>query len=115
DLDGDGDADQADRTFWVQDLSNTYFGDSDFNGEFNSGDFVAVFGTAKYETGQPATWAEGDWNGDGIFGSGDFVTAFAGGGYEGGPREGGLQTVPEPSSIVLLVCGLLGLVARNRR
>jgi len=115
DLDNDGDTDADDRTVWVQTLANTFFGDADFNGEFNSGDFVTVFGAAKYETGQPATWSQGDWNGDGVFNSGDFVTAFGGGGYEGGPREGGLQTVPEPSSAVLGICGLLFVMAPWRR
>lgn len=106
DLDGDGDADIEDRLHWVQNLSNTFFGDADFNGEFNSGDFVTVFVPAKYETDEAATWSEGDWNGDGVFNSGDFVTAFTGGGYESGPREGGLQIVPEPSSAVLVLLGV---------
>ena len=114
DLDDDGDADADDRAVWVQTLANTFFGDADFNGEFNSGDFVTVFGAAKYETDQPATWSEGDWNGDGVFNSGDFVTAFGGGGYESGPRDGGLQTVPEPSSLALVACGLLAMAARRR-
>ncbi|MCA9215605.1 MAG: PEP-CTERM sorting domain-containing protein [Planctomycetales bacterium] len=115
DLNNDGQVNYDDRVEWVVGLSNTYIGDANFDGQFNSSDFVAVFGAAKYETGQDATWAEGDWNGDGKFNSGDFVAAFAGGGYEGGPRPGGLQTVPEPSSIVLVVCGMICLAARRRR
>ncbi|MCA9213834.1 MAG: hypothetical protein KDB27_12270, partial [Planctomycetales bacterium] len=95
DLNGDGNTDYADRVHWVETLSNTYIGDSNFDGEFSSADFVAVFTTAKYETGQPATWAEGDWNGDGLFSSSDFVAAFSGAGYEQGTRDGGLQVVPE--------------------
>lgn len=114
DLDGDGDTDIDDRRFWIEDLANTFFGDSDFNGEFNSSDFVAVFVPAKYETGQPATWTEGDWNGDKVFGSSDFVTAFQGQGYESGPREGGLQLVPEPNAVALLWMGIVCLVRRKR-
>ena len=75
---------------------------------------MTIFGAAKYETGEAATWAEGDWNGDGAFNSSDFVAAFSGGGYEKGPRDGGLQVVPEPSSVVLLV-GLAGLLTLRRR
>ena len=115
DLNGDNVVNAADRTFWVETLSNTYFGDSNFDGEFSSSDFVSVFGAAKYETGQAATWAEGDWNGDGVFSSTDFVAAFSGAGYEVGAREGGLQVVPEPSALGLLSIGALALLGLRRR
>lgn len=115
DLNGDGMVSLADRTEWVEVLTNTYFGDSNFDGEFSSSDFVTVFVPAKYETGQPATWSEGDWNGDGLFNSSDFVAAFTGAGYENGPRDGGLQVVPEPSAIALILFGILGLSRINRR
>ena len=115
DLNEDGAVTFADREQWVVGLSNTFIGDANFDGEFNSSDFVTVFGAAKYETGQAATWSEGDWNGDGQFNSADFVAAFGGGGYESGPRDGNLQTVPEPSSIFLVGIGLLAFAARRRR
>ena len=115
DLTGDGAVDMDDRIFWVQDLSNTYIGDANLDGEFSSADFVTVFGAAKYETDAPATWSEGDWNGDGAFTSGDFVAAFSGGGYENGPRDGGLQVVPEPSSCLLVVLGILSVVCCFRQ
>ncbi|MCA9211867.1 MAG: PEP-CTERM sorting domain-containing protein [Planctomycetales bacterium] len=115
DLNGDGNVNIADRIEWVENLSNTFMGDANFDGEFNSSDFVTVFTPAKYETGQAATWAEGDWNGDKEFDSSDFVTAFSGGGYESGPRNGGLQVVPEPSGIVLLLTGLFFLMRRHNR
>lgn len=114
DLDGDGDADADDRVYWVETLSNTFLGDSNFDGEFSSADFVTVFVPAKYETNEPATWAEGDWNGDGVFGSADFVAAFVGAGYENGPRDGGLMVVPEPSTSLLVLVGLAGLLVRRR-
>ncbi|MCA9212762.1 MAG: PEP-CTERM sorting domain-containing protein [Planctomycetales bacterium] len=115
DLNGDGSVNYEDRRMWVEDLTNTFIGDANFDGQFNSSDFVAVFGAAKYEKGEAATWSEGDWNGDGVFSSSDFVAAFGGGGYETGPRDGGLQTVPEPSSIVLILFGLCGLARIARR
>ena len=114
DLDGDGSVSDADRVFLVKDstLKNSYIGDSNLDGEFNSSDFVAVFGAAKYETDLAAGWAEGDWNGDGLFNSSDFVAAFSDGGYELGPRQP--AAVPEPSSVVLLLMGLAALARRRR-
>ena len=106
---------QSDRTVWVEDLKYTYFGDANFDGQFNSTDFVAVFVAAKYEDEVPmnAGWSEGDWNGDGDFDSSDFVTAFVGAGFEVGPRPAPAQTVPEPSSSLLLLLGILAI--RRRR
>ena len=109
DLDGDGAVAQSDRQMWVETLKNTYFGDSNLDGEFSSTDFVTVFAAAKYETGQPAGWAEGDWNGDGLFGSSDFVTAFGAGGYEVGPRVAA-NAVPEPRISILMFVGSMLLV-----
>lgn len=113
DLDNNEIVNDEDLRVWVEDLLFTYFGDANLDGEFNSGDFVAVFSAGKFETGEAATWAEGDWNGDGVFGSGDFVKAFSGGGFELGPRPA--AAVPEPSTIGILLIGFLGLVARSRR
>ena len=113
DLDNNAVVNDEDLRVWVEDLKFTYFGDANLDDEFNSSDFVAVFGAGKFETGQAATWAEGDWNGDGVFGSGDFVKAFSGGGFEIGPRPA--SVVPEPSSLGILLIGLFGLFARIRR
>ncbi len=115
DLNEDGATNLADRVMWVEALSNTYMGDANFDGQFNSSDFVTVFGAAKYEKGEAATWGEGDWNGDGLFNSSDFVAAFSGGGYEQGERDGGLQTVPEPTSLVALIIAAGLFVGRVRR
>ena len=109
----DGKTDAADRIAWAEQVQNSWLGDSNFDGEFSSGDFVLVFSTAKYETGEMAGYAEGDWNGDMLFDSGDFVTAFTSGGYEQGPRP--VNAVPEPTAAGLFVFGLVGLNTLRRR
>ena len=104
--------DATERVNYVHDVLGTWIGDSNFDGEFNSTDFVVVFGAGEYEDelAVNSTWATGDWNGDGEFNSSDFVAAFVDGGYEKGPRP---AAVPEPSSVVLLLMGALACVRRR--
>jgi hypothetical protein len=98
-----------DRTFWVETLSNTYWGDSNLDGEFNTGDLVQVLEFGQYEDDLAGNsgWTEGDWDGDGDFTTSDLVQALEGGGYEIGPRDAVLP-VPEPanSGIVLLLAAM---------
>ncbi|MCA9213640.1 MAG: hypothetical protein KDB27_11270, partial [Planctomycetales bacterium] len=67
DLNGDDLVNSSDRVVWIKDLFNTYFGDANLDGEFNSTDFVVVFTANLYEDDVDgnATWETGDWNGDG--------------------------------------------------
>ena len=69
----------------------------------------------EYEDGAAGNsgWATGDWNGDMDFDSSDFVAAFQGAGFEAGPRAA-VAAVPEPSSIVLLLVGMLFCIRRRR-
>ena len=66
---------------------HTYLGDSNLDGRFDEQDLVAVFIVGKYLTGQPAGWADGDWNGYQIFDQEDFVDAFIAGSYLAAPRS----------------------------
>ena len=56
-------------------------GDADMNGIFDQSDILLVLRAAKYLTGQPASFAEGDWTGDGIFDQLDIIAAIAAGTY----------------------------------
>ena len=114
DENGDGVIDGEDRLIWVQDHAGTWVGDSDLDGEFNSGDLVVVFTAGKYETGQMAGWGEGDWDGNIFFDSSDLVAAFTDGGYEQGPLS--LAAVPEPNGIGMIIIALvLTAVSSTRR
>ncbi len=114
DLNSDQLVDEKDHEVWVKELKNTWFGDANLDGEFNTGDLVQVLGTGKYETQEYASWSEGDWNGDGVFGTGDLVKALEDGGYEMGPRMNAL-VVPEPSGAAVLAIGVFVALCRQRR
>jgi hypothetical protein len=75
---------------------------------------VQVFAAGKYETGEDAGWAEGDWDANLEFNSSDMVAAFADGGYEQGLKTDAAG-VPEPAPVLLLVTGLMAVVFRRRR
>ena len=72
-------------------------GDSDQDFDFDQFDLVQVQIAAKYLTGAPATWGDGDWNGapggqqgdppqgDGLFNQLDIVSALGAGIYLTGP------------------------------
>jgi hypothetical protein len=116
DVNGDRLVDQSDRQTWVNTLRMTYFGDSNLDGEFNSGDLVHVFGAGEYEDSLSinSSWSEGDWNGSGDFDSSDLVLAFQYAGYERGPRQV-LAAVPEPSGGLLFGIAVLGTILISRR
>jgi hypothetical protein len=109
DLNQDSIVDQEDRRVWVEELKCTYFGDATLDGQFNSGDLVAVFQAGQYEDAEidNSTWATGDWDGSGDFETGDLVLAFQSGGFERGPRE---KPVPVPEMHGPIMLSLLGIV-----
>ena len=115
DLNNDQSVDVLDLNDWIRNIKQTWIGDANLDGEFNSTDFVLVFEAGKFETDQAANWSDGDWNGDGRFNSGDFVAAFQDGGFELGPRPMN-EAVPEPTghlSLLVLACFMI-LKMRSR-
>ena len=116
DLNEDGQVTRSDHVMLVTDILNTWLGDSNLDGEFNSGDFVKVFQASEFEDGIDgnSTWATGDWNGDGDFTTGDFVVAFQQGEYERGPKAAA-NTVPEPNLNLMLILGVTGFALARQR
>ena len=87
---------------------NTHIGHSDMNGQFNEQGFVKVFIEGKYLTAEKAGWVQGDWDGNFKADDQDFVAAFIAGGYLKGQR---MAAVPEPSTLLMLVLGVIAMVA----
>ena len=83
DLNLDGQVDLKDKSFLIQDVLRTNFGDANLDGRFNSTDLVLIFQRGAYEDDLAfnSGWADGDWNGDGEFDSTDLVWAFRSGAY----------------------------------
>jgi hypothetical protein len=112
DLNSDALVDEGDVRVWIKDLFNSWVGDANLDGEFNSSDLVTVLATGTYEADVAAVWTTGDFNGDGRADSSDLVAALADGGYELGPRAA-IRAVPEPTGALLLSLGILGLLTRR--
>ncbi len=104
--------DAQDYDVLVEHLGNSWFGDADLDGEFNSGDFVQALLAGKYETSDNAGWAEGDWNGHGMFDIADFGITFVDGGYQQGPRTD-VTEVPGPRGVLLLLFDVVGVLRRS--
>ncbi|MEZ6118852.1 MAG: SdrD B-like domain-containing protein [Pirellulaceae bacterium] len=74
-------------------------GDTNQDLYFDEADFIMAHKAGLFETGEPATWSEGDWNGapggepgnppigDDEFNSSDYVAAFITGNYRIGPYD----------------------------
>ena len=111
DLNGDGAVSEADRNYLIHEVLNTFFGDSNLDGEFSSSDLTLTFQASQYEDAvdRNSTWVTGDWNGDQEFDSSDLVFAFAEGAYEKGPRAA-VAAVPEPNCSVTMALALAALL-----
>jgi hypothetical protein len=83
-------------------------GDANEDGQFSFDDIFQVLGSAKYETGLPARWGEGDWTGDGFFSFDDIFAALSTGNYETGPyvAAGAAEAALERTALDGLFAGL---------
>lgn len=118
DLNGDGNVDHNDRTFWVKDLKNTFFGDANLDQLFDSRDVVIVFQAGQFEDAIAgnSNWESGDWDGDCDFTTSDLILAFREDSFENGPRRS--LVLPEPVNswpIVLLLCRIVVCRVERKR
>ena len=115
DLNDDGKVNLGDHHHWITSLKQTWIGDANLDGEFNSTDLVRVFEAGQYEDQIVANsnWSNGDWNADRDFNTGDLVHAFQDGGYEQGLRVE-MRPVPEPASSITVLIILAGRLLRRR-
>jgi hypothetical protein len=114
DLDSDALVNDADIRVWVKDLFNSWIGDANLDGEFNTSDLVGVLASGTYEADVDSVWTTGDFNGDGRTNTSDLVAALSDGGYEAGPRAA-VAAVPEPSGAMLSWLAVVTILAWRQR
>ncbi len=116
DLTDDDQVNRSDLETWVVDLKNTWIGDANLDGEFNTSDLTQVLQAGQYEdlVEGNSTWATGDWNADLDFDTGDLVYALQSGGYELGPRQA-VRAVAEPAASGLILMGISCILLFARR
>jgi len=111
----------------VADLLQAAPGDANGDRQVDAGDIEAILAANKFMTGQPADWSDGDFTGDGFVDAGDIEAILAANLFMTGPyvppkgASGAYYAkiaVPEPSTVVMLVAGGLGVLLalwRRRR
>jgi hypothetical protein len=117
----------------IQDPPALQPGDADMDCDFDQLDLVRVQVAAKYLTAEAATWGEGDWDGapggsaedkipppgDGQFNQLDIIVALRAGTYLQGSycavSGATALAIPEPSTLLLLALGLIGMFVGWRR
>lgn len=112
DLNQDGNVNENDRSFWLENIAKTTFGDSNLDGHFDSADLLRVLAAGQYndQLAGNSSWQTGDWTGDGEFDSADVLLAMQTGRYEQAARQ-----VPEPLGWHNWLLGLWCLFIGGRR
>ena len=109
DVNGDGVVNQDDVTFELTDAAiglKTEYGDANLDHKVNFTDFQVLLDHWQATGG---TWATGDFNGDTVVNFGDFQKLLD---YWNPAGYG--SSVPEPTTLVLLGLGTIGLIRRKK-
>lgn len=107
DLNGDGEVDEIDRSFWVEDLVGTSFGDANLNGEVDFADFLSL--SVGFD--QSGGWEDGDFDGSGKVAFNDFLLLA----QNFGESKAVAATVPEPRAAVWYFVMCLFVTLQRRR
>ena len=115
DLNADNVIDVEDLQFFVSSRLQTFIGDANVDGIFDSQDFVTVFIAGEYvdNVAGNSTWADGDWDCNGEFDSEDIVAAFQAGGYLVGAASAHGNADSNPHGTVLTPGDLSGAIRTN--
>ncbi len=108
DLNGDGDADNADVDFLVETSINTFYGDANVDGRVDAADLNAVGLNWRDDI---SGWANGDFNGDNTVDAADLNVL--GLNWQSGVPVAA-SPIPEPASMGLLLFGIIGIAMRYR-
>lgn len=107
DLNTDGQNNQADRVIWVEGYERTHFGDADLSGTVDFADFLLL----SENIGSLGGWSSGDFDGDQRVDFPDFLLLSE----NFGEANAAVATVPEPSSLTVLLLPLFALSLLKRR
>ena len=115
DLNDDGTVNGNDHAYWVKNVTKTHYGDANLDLAVDSSDFIQVFQAGQYEDAIAGNslWSTGDWNGDLDFTSDDLILALQDVGSFGAVAS--VSAVPEPSGLLLLLMGGIGLLRTRRQ
>jgi len=119
DLTSDGNVNEADLHAWLvlggaanSASGNPYLqGDANLDGTVDGQDFLA-WNSSKFTN--TAAWTAGDFNGDGVVDGGDFLT-WNSNKFTSADGHDGYASVPEPSSMLLVLLGAAWTARRRRR
>ena len=106
DVDGSGNVDADDRTYWIADIKGTIFGDVNFDRIVDSTDLNAV--GLNWQSTTATSWLQGDFNGDGNVDSTD-LNDVGRNWQKNAAAQASTAPVPEPSGVFLLAMGFAWL------